>query len=102
MEIIDRDQLHNFQTFNSEGQWDQHKHDHLTSKDKWLVGFPKPDLNINYLLESLDEIAAIPPSLKRSFRLDSHGQTHGRCLTFLFFEVERACEKLEYAEMASQ
>lgn len=101
IEIIDRHQLHRFLTFNSEGQWDQHDNDRLLSKDSKLIKFPKPDLNMSFQLESFDEMAAIPPALEKSFRPDSLGQMYGRCFPFLFFEVKRACEKLELAEMAN-
>jgi hypothetical protein len=101
MEILDRHQLHHFLTFNSEGQWDQHKNDYLISKDSCPISLPKPDLNMSFQLESFDEMAAIPPSLQKSFRPDSAGQLYGRCFPFLFFEVKRATEKLELAEMAN-
>jgi hypothetical protein len=101
MEIIDRHHLHDFLTFNSEGQWRQNKNDCLISKDSDSVTLPKPDLNMSFNLKSFDKLAPIPKNLRSSFRPDSSGQKYGRCFPFLFFEVKKATDNLEVAEMAN-
>lgn len=101
MEIIDRHQLHQFLTFNSEGQWKQNNSDCLISRDPDPVTLPKPDLNVSFRLESFSKSAPIPGNLKKSFRPDSLGQKYGRCFPFLFFEVKRATDSLEVALMAN-
>lgn len=101
MDIIDRHQLHQLLTFNSEGQWKQNGSDCLISTDSDVVTLPKPDLNVSFRLESFSKSAPIPGNLKKAFRPDSAGQRYGRCFPFLFFEVKRATDNLEVALMAN-
>jgi hypothetical protein len=101
MEIIDRHQLHNFITFNSEGQWKQNNSDCLISIDSDMVTLPKPDLNMSFKLDSFNKSAPIPGNLRACFRPDGEKEKHGRCFPFLFFEVKRAKHDLEVALMAN-
>ena len=101
IEVIDRHQLHDILTFNSEGQWKQVSSGCLISKNCDSVTLPKPDLNISFKLESFDKSAPIPGSLRYSFRPDSDGKRYGRCFPFLFFEVKKAHHDLEVALMAN-